>query len=122
MFKDRHGEPGSHRHGSRRVGTVDPRVGGDDRIGMLLPGRAEPRFVSGPYCRVGASRTLSFTRAWEPHRAGTREAQVTVEFHPRGTGTDPVLTHERSRDEADKDGHAQGRRGRVDRPCRKLEG
>ena len=36
-----------------------------------LPGRTEPRFVSGQYCRVDAPRTLSFTWAWEPHKAGT---------------------------------------------------
>ena len=63
------------------------------RVGMLLPGRTEPRFVSGQYCRVDAPRTLSFTWAWEPHKAGWNETQVTVEFHPRGRrhrpGVDP---------------------------------
>ena len=57
---------------------------GTYRIGMLLPGRTDRRFVSGQYCRVDAPRTLSFTWAWEPHKAGTRETQVTVEFHPEG--------------------------------------
>ena len=36
------------------VGEVDPQVGGQYRIGMLLPGRTDPRFVSGQYCRVDA--------------------------------------------------------------------
>src|SRR5262249_42874050 len=48
------------------IGQVDPQVGGDYRIGMLLPGATDPRFVSGQYCKLDAPRTLSFTWAWEP--------------------------------------------------------
>jgi uncharacterized protein YndB with AHSA1/START domain/predicted Ser/Thr protein kinase len=104
------------------IGEVDPQVGGDYRIGMLLPGRTEPRFVSGQYCQVDAPRTLSFTWAWEPHKAGTHETQVTVEFHPKGDGTELVLTHERFRDEADKNSHAQGWQGCLNRLSRKFGG
>ena len=42
------------------VGEVDPHVGGQYRIGMLPPGRTDPRFASGQYCRMDAPRTLSF--------------------------------------------------------------
>ena len=70
---------------------------------MLLPGRTDHRFVSGQYCRVDAPRTLSFTWAWEPYQPGWPETQVTVEFRPEGGGTDLVLTHERFRDEPDKE-------------------
>jgi uncharacterized protein YndB with AHSA1/START domain/tRNA A-37 threonylcarbamoyl transferase component Bud32 len=104
------------------IGEVDPRVGGDYRVGMLLPGRTEPRFVSGQYCQVDAPRTLSFTWAWEPHKAGWNETQVTAEFHPKGNGTDLVLTHERFRDEPDKNSHAQGWQGCLDRLRRKFGG
>jgi uncharacterized protein YndB with AHSA1/START domain len=89
---------------------------------MLLPGRTEPRFVSGQYCRVDAPRTLSFTWAWEPHKAGGPETQVTLEFQPMGDGTKLVLTHERFRSEPDKNAHAEGWRGCLERLSRKLGG
>src|SRR5262245_24084680 len=104
------------------IGEVDPQVGGAYRIGMLLPGRTDHRFVSGHYCRVDAPRTLSFTWGWEPFQSGWPETQVTVEFRPGGGGTDLVLTHERFRDEADKDRHAEGWRGCLDRLGRKFGG
>jgi uncharacterized protein YndB with AHSA1/START domain len=105
------------------VGEVDPHVGGSYRIGMLPPGQADHRFVSGQYCRVDAPRTLSFTWAWErPQGAGTRETQVTLEFHARGEGTDLVLTHERFRDKPERKGHARGWQGCLDRLSRKFGG
>jgi uncharacterized protein YndB with AHSA1/START domain/predicted Ser/Thr protein kinase len=104
------------------IGEVDLRVGGVYRIGMLLPGRTDYRFVSGHYSRVDAPRTLSFTWGWEPYQSGWPETQITVEFRPGGGGTDLVLTHERFRDEADKDRHAEGWRGCLDRLGRKFGG
>jgi uncharacterized protein YndB with AHSA1/START domain len=104
------------------VGEVDLQVGWTYRVGMRLPGRTEPRFVSGQYCEVDAPRTLSFTWAWEPLQPGWTETQVTLEFHPRGDGTDLVLVHERFRDERDRDAHARGWRGSLDRLRRKFGG
>jgi uncharacterized protein YndB with AHSA1/START domain/predicted Ser/Thr protein kinase len=104
------------------VGEVDLQVGGQYRIGMLLPGQTDPRFVSGQYSRVDAPRTMSFTWAWEPLKAGWNETQVTLEFHPKGGGTDLVLTHERFRDEPDKNSHAQGWQGCLNRLSRKFGG
>jgi serine/threonine protein kinase len=104
------------------IGEVDLQVGGQYRIGMLLPGQTDPRFASGQCCRVDAPRTLSFTWAWEPHKAGTRETQMTLDFHPRGNGTDLVLTHERFRDEKDRNSHAQGWEGCLNRLSRKFGG
>ncbi len=105
------------------VGEVDPHVGGPYRIGMLPPGQADYKFVSGQYCRVDAPRTLSFTWAWErPHGAGTRETQVTLEFHAKADGTDLVLTHERFRDKAERNGHARAWQGCLDRLSRKFGG
>ena len=104
------------------VGEVDLRVGGSYRIGMLLPGQSEPRYVSGRYCRVEPDRSLSYTWAWEPETPRTRETQVTVELRPQGGGTDLTLTHERFRDEADKESHARGWRGCLERLGRKFRG
>jgi serine/threonine protein kinase len=104
------------------IGEVDPHVGGHYRIGMLLPGQQDRKFVSGQYCRMDAPGTLSFTWAWEPHTATTRETQVTLEFHPKGDGTDLVLTHERFRDKPERNGHAHGWRGCLDRLGRKFGG
>jgi len=104
------------------VGEVDPHVGGQYRIGMLPPSRTDYRFASGQYCRVEAPRTLSFTWAWEPHGAGTWETQVTLEFHAREGGTDVVLIHERFRDKAERNGHARGWQGCLDRLARKFGG
>jgi serine/threonine protein kinase len=104
------------------VGEVDLQVGGPYRVGMLLPGQTDHKFVSGQYCRVDAPRTLSFTWAWEPHNASTRETQVTLEFHAEGEGTRLVLTHERFRDKPDRNGHARGWQGCLDRLSRKFGG
>ncbi len=104
------------------IGEADLQVGGHYRLGMLLPGQSDPRFVSGQYCRVDAPGTLSFTWAWEPHTPKTVETQVTLEFHPRGQGTDLVFTHERFRDEPDRNSHAQGWQGCLDRLGRKFGG
>ena len=104
------------------VGEVDAQVGGEYRVGMLLPGKTEPRYVSGQYCRIDAPNTLSFTWAWEPHKPGWPETQVTVEFHPEAGGTNVVLTHERFRDEPDKNAHTQGWQGCLARLSRKLGG
>ena len=104
------------------IGEADLQVGGHYRLGMLLPGQSDPRFVSGQYCRVDSPGTLSFTWAWEPLTPKTVETQVTLEFHPRGQGTDLVFTHERFRDEPDRNSHAQGWQGCLDRLGRKFGG
>jgi uncharacterized protein YndB with AHSA1/START domain len=104
------------------IGEVDPQVGGAYRIGMLLPGQTEPRFVSGQYCRFDAPWTLSFTWAWEPLKEGWRETQVTLEFQPSDVGTKLVLTHERFRSEPDKNDHTRGWQGCLGRLRRKLSG
>jgi serine/threonine protein kinase len=102
------------------IAEVNLEVGGSYRIGMLLPDRTEPRFVSGQYCQVDAPRTLSFTWAWEPLKPGWNETQVTVEFQPNGQNTTVLLTHERFRNEPDKNSHAQGWQGCLNRLSRKL--
>jgi uncharacterized protein YndB with AHSA1/START domain len=89
---------------------------------MLLPGKIDHKFVSGQYCKVDSPRTLSFTWAHQPHVAATRETQVTLEFQPKDNGTNLVLTHERFRSEPDRNSHAQGWQGCLNRLSRKLGG
>jgi serine/threonine protein kinase len=101
---------------------VDIQVGGQYRVSMQPPGQDQPSVVSGQYCRVDAPRSLSFTWAWESPRADTHETQVTLEFHSRGDTTDFVLIHERFRDDASRNNHAQGWQGCLDRLSRKLGG
>jgi serine/threonine protein kinase len=104
------------------VGEVDLNVGGTYRVGMLLPGTTEPRFVSGQFCQIDAPRSLSFTWAWQPHTPNTRETQLTLDFHRKENGTQLVLTHERFRSQKDRDDHAQGWQGCLRRLARKLGG
>jgi serine/threonine protein kinase len=104
------------------IGEVDLRVGGQYRIGMLMPGQPDHKFVSGQYIRLEPPGTLSFTWAWEPPNGDTHETQLTLEFHPKGDGTDLVLTHERFRDESLRNIHAQGWQGCLNRLSRKFEG
>ncbi len=104
------------------VGEIDPWVGGDYRVGMLLPGRTEPRYVSGQYSQFNSPYALSFTWAWEPNKPGTLETQVHVQFQPMGNGTNVMLIHERFRSEPDRNSHAEGWQGCLDRLCRKFGG
>ena len=89
---------------------------------MLLPGATEPRFVSGHYCRM--------ERPGDPElHLGLGTPQARLERNPgdpgipsREAGTDLVLTHERFRDEADRNSHARGWQGCLDRLGRKFGG
>jgi serine/threonine protein kinase len=102
---------------------VDLQVGGQYRIGMLVPGETEYRIVGGQYCRIDPPRTLSFTWAWEKApKPDTQETQVTLEFHPKGDTCELVLIHERFREVGKRDGHEQGWTGCLDRLARKLGG
>src|SRR5262245_16015892 len=91
------------------IGEVDPQVGGAYRIGMLLPGRTDYRFVSGHYCKVDSPRTLSYTWGWEPYEPGWPETQVTVEFRRGGGGTELVPNREPFRDQRDEAAPHEGR-------------
>lgn len=104
------------------IGDIEDGVGGRYRVGMLLPGRTEYRFVSGAYSRWEPAQTLSFTWAWEPHGPNAHETQVTAEFVPSGDGTRLTLTHERFHSESDKDSHQEGWKGCLDRLRRKFGG
>src|SRR5262249_35813930 len=102
------------------VAEVDLRVGGTYRIGMKRHGAGDILVVSGQYCRIEAPSLLSFTWAWVSPRADVHETQVTLEFRPNADATDLVLTHERFRDEGQRQGHADGWAGCLKRLARKL--
>lgn len=98
---------------------IDLQSGGAYRVGMTPPGE-EVHIVTGQYCRVEPPHVLSFTWAWKSPRVDVQETQVTVEFQPRGSGTNVVLTHERFRDEEQRKSHAWGWTGCLERLARKL--
>ena len=102
------------------VAEVDLRVGGTYRVGMKHKDNAHVNLVSGQYCRIEAPFVLSFTWAWESPRADVHETQVTLEFRPNAGGTDLTLTHERFRDEDQRNKHAEGWTGCLNRLARKL--
>jgi serine/threonine protein kinase len=100
------------------LAEVDLRVNGTYRVGMQQGDVLH--VVSGQYCRIEPPTVLSFTWAWESPRPCVQETQVTVEFRPNGSGTDLTLTHERFRDEGQRQGHAKGWTGCLERLARKL--
>jgi uncharacterized protein YndB with AHSA1/START domain/tRNA A-37 threonylcarbamoyl transferase component Bud32 len=104
------------------IGQVDPQVAGNYRITMFPPGVAQPHVISGQYSKFDEPRTLSFTWAHEPLKSGWNETQVTLDFQPRGDGTNLVLTHERFRSEPDKRDHTNGWRGCLRRLSQKFGG
>src|SRR5262249_6826277 len=102
------------------VAEVDLQVGGTYRVGMKRQDVAAPCVVSGQYCRIEPPSLLSFTWAWEAPRPDVQETQVTLEFRPGEGGTDLTLTHERFRDDGQRQGHAEGWTGCLNRLARKL--
>jgi uncharacterized protein YndB with AHSA1/START domain len=101
---------------------VDLEIGGRYRVGMFPPGQDQPVVVTGQYCRIDRPRQLSFTWSWISPRADTHETQVTLDFEPQGAATNVILTHERFRDEEQRNRHAQGWTGCLERLARKIEG
>jgi uncharacterized protein YndB with AHSA1/START domain len=82
--------------------------------------RPDLNLVTGQYCRIEPPTKLSFTWAWESPKADVHETQVTLEFRPNGNGTDVTLTHERFRDEEQRNKHAEGWTGCLSRLARKV--
>ena len=113
---------------STPVIEVDLRVGGRYRIGMLRPdgGACGPRsegtasgagvkYVSGIYQVIQPFDKLVFTWAWETIGMMADETRVTVEFFDQGRQTEVVLTHERLPNQEQRDRHAHGWNGCLDR-------
>jgi uncharacterized protein YndB with AHSA1/START domain len=76
---------------TRSDATVDARVGGTFEIVMHTPRGAIPH--RGVYEVIDRPRRLVFT--WNSPYAGDHGSRVSVDFHPRGAGTEIVLTHEK---------------------------
>ncbi len=86
------------------LAEVDLRVGGTYRIHMMEPGGKEHR-VSGTYRTVEPPRRLVYTWKWEDDPT---ETVVTLEFLPKGKGTELVLTHEGFAAEERRASHEHG--------------
>jgi uncharacterized protein YndB with AHSA1/START domain/predicted Ser/Thr protein kinase len=104
------------------IAEVDLKVGGRYRVGMLPPQAERPNIMSGQFCRIDAPHAVSFTWAWESsHTLDPRETQVTLEFQPRAKSTNVVLTHERFRDEEQRQRHEDGWTGCLGQLVRHFE-
>jgi uncharacterized protein YndB with AHSA1/START domain len=87
------------------LAEVDLRPGGRYRIEMAEPAGGTVHKVSGTYRVVDPPRKLVYTWRWEGEPI---ETQVTLEFHPAGTGTELVLTHHGFANEDARAHHEKG--------------
>ena len=88
--------------------TMDVRPGGSYRIDMRTP-ENEPYIAYGTYRDVQPARRLSMTWTWEENNPDEEhETLLTLEFHPHGSGTKLVLTHERLSGEQSRKNHGRG--------------
>jgi uncharacterized protein YndB with AHSA1/START domain len=101
------------------VAEVDLRVGGRYRLGMKAPDQELPYVVGGTYREIERPARLVYTWAWEGSNAP--ETLVTVEFRDRGSLTEVVLTHEHFADATDRDRHAAGWNGCLDRLAQVID-
>lgn len=89
---------------SRTDAKVDPRVGGAFEIVMHTPKGPVPH--TGAYQEITRPRRLVFT--WNSPYAGSHGSLVTVDFNPKGKGTEVVITHERLPSEEMATAHTGG--------------
>lgn len=88
--------------------AMDVRVGGAYRIDMRTA-ENEPYVAFGNYHDVQPGRRLSMTWQWEEDNpAEQHETLLTLEFHPHGSGTEFILTHERLSSEESRQSHTNG--------------
>ena len=93
---------------------VDLRVGGEYRIGNLLPDRSV-LWISGEFEVVEPPERLVYTWQVEKKDAPAPErSRVSVRFVPRDGGTEVIVTHERIDSEATRADHEQGWNGCLD--------
>jgi uncharacterized protein YndB with AHSA1/START domain/predicted enzyme related to lactoylglutathione lyase len=87
---------------------LDVRTGGSYRITMIQPD-GERYVAFGTYKEIREPELLRMTWTWEEDDpADEQETLLTVEFLERGNATELVLTHERFRDDAQRDRHEHG--------------
>ena len=87
---------------------VDPRVGGDYRIGILDRQRGRTHVVAGTFRELVPAKRLVFSWAWEEPADHPGDTLVTVELEPTSAGTKLTLVHEQLTDEDMKASHEQG--------------
>jgi uncharacterized protein YndB with AHSA1/START domain len=105
------------------LAEVDLRVGGKYRIHMREPDGKEHQ-VYGVFRVIEPPTRLVYTWRWErvAPTSDTTDTQITVEFLPRGTGTEVVLTHEGFATAQDRDNHEKGWTGVLDKAITVLGG
>ena len=97
---------------------VDAQVGGKYRFGMQEPDGRTFR-VSGEYLEIKAPDRLVFTWSWLSNEQ-LENTVVTVEFYDRGAATHVILTHERLRTSAIREGNRAGWNGCFDNLQQRL--
>ena len=93
---------------------VDLRVGGEYRIGNLLPD-GTVLWIAGRFEVVDPPERLVYT--WEIERKGKptpERSRVTVRFEPRDDKTEVIVVHERIDTEETRVDHEQGWNGCLD--------
>lgn len=95
---------------------VELRVGGRFRLGMR-PKDGLSFYAVGTFREVKPFERLVYTWRWDPPGPwGSEETLVTVEFKERGAReTEMILVHERFVSEEERDQHAQGWAGCLER-------
>ena len=84
--------------------TADPRVGGEFRI--IMHNLDAPIVHRGTYLTIDRPRRLAFT--WRSPVTDDQDTLVTVDFEPRASGTEVVITHERLAHQAAVEAHTDG--------------
>lgn len=98
--------------------AMDVRPGGKYRLEMVQPD-GEVYAAYGEYREVQPAARLSMTWQWEEDKPeDEHETLLTLEFHPHGSGTEFILTHERLRSLESRASHAHGWTSMVE----KLDG
>ena len=98
------------------LADIDLRVGGRFRIHMREPDGKEHR-VAGTYRVLQPPTKLVYTWQWETKSMNNDllETVVTLEFLPKGTGTELVLTHEGFANEETRASHEHGWTGIMEK-------
>ncbi|GAB3572743.1 hypothetical protein GCM10027406_00120 [Leifsonia lichenia] len=84
--------------------TADPTVGGEFRI--VMHNLDAPIVHRGTYLTIDRATRLAFT--WRSPVTEDEETLVTVDFEPRASGTEVIVTHERLPHQAAVDAHSDG--------------
>jgi uncharacterized protein YndB with AHSA1/START domain len=96
------------------IADVDPRIGGQYRVGMQPPDRDAPYTFSGECREVSAPSRLVYTCRWEPPERDMGESLVTIEIQPKGDATEVVVVHDLLPDQQAADDHTRGWTGTLE--------